>query len=157
MQPIDQAPREYERSRLIQVTPDAVFDYISDVNNLPTYLPTLQHAEPQGEDRVRLDVKVQGQEHSADGYLRVDDAKRRLEWGSDPNDYSGWMTVSDEDGRSRVIVHLSFADRSGYPERIEASSSQPDPIDQGLKASLDSIKNILEGRGGKVVPPDADA
>jgi len=155
MDAIDQSPREYERSRLIQVAPDAVFDYISDVGNLPSYLPTLRHAESQGEDRVRLDVEVQGHKHSADGYLRADDTKRRLEWGSDPNDYSGWMTVSDEDGQSRVIVHLSFAERSGYPERIEEGSSQPDPIDTGLDASLDSIKNILEGRGGKVVPPAA--
>lgn len=65
------------------------------------------------------------------------------------------MTVSDEDGQSRVIVHLTFEANSHYPERIDASSSQPDPIDQGLEALLDSIKNILEGRGGKAEAPGA--
>lgn len=80
-----------------------------------------------------------------------------LEWGSDPNDYRGWMTVSAENGQFPVIVHLSFAGRSGYPERIEASTSEPDLIDHGLEASLDSIRHLLEGLGGKVVPSGADA
>ena len=66
------------------------------------------------------------------------------------------MIVSDEIGKSRVIVRLRFAERSGYPQRIEGGTTEPDPIDEGLDAALDSIKNILEGEGGKVVPNAAD-
>ncbi|HWV23320.1 MAG TPA: SRPBCC family protein [Thermomicrobiales bacterium] len=156
MQAIDQSPRIYERSRLIQVGPDAVYDYVSDIRNLPNYLPTVRNASSEGEDRVRIDVDVQGHRASADGYLRGDSEKRRLEWASDPDDYRGEMIVSDEVGKSRVIVRLQFAARSGYPQRIEGSTTEPDPIDEGLEAALDSIKNILEGEGGKVVPNAAD-
>lgn len=53
-------PRDFERSRLIDVTPGVVFDYISDMGNLPAYVPTVQHAEPQGEDRVNMEVSVHG-------------------------------------------------------------------------------------------------
>lgn len=156
MQQDTNAPRDFERSRLIRVMPDDVFDFISAINNLPAYLPVVKHAEPQGEDRVRLDVRVRGQEHSADGYLRANDDRRRLEWGSDAGDYRGWMTVEDEDGQARVTVHLTWEAESAFPERVESRSPEPDPIDQGLENSLDSIKNILEGTGGPVEPPAAE-
>ena len=48
MQAIDQSPRIYERSRLIRVGPDAVYDYISDIRNLPTYLPPCATRRPKG-------------------------------------------------------------------------------------------------------------
>lgn len=101
-------------------------------------------------------MAVQGHRGSADEYLRGDDEKRRLEWASDPDDYRGEMIVFDEVGKSRVIVRLRFAECSGYPQRIEGSTTEPDPINEGLEATLDSIKNILEGEGGKVVLNAAD-
>lgn len=143
-------PKNYERSRLIQVDPDAVFDFVSRVNTLPDYVPTLRNVRPQGEGRVSIETKVHGETHSADGYLRTREDRRRLEWGSDDNTYRGEMDISDEVGKSRVIVRLAFGRVSDYPERIEEETSRPDPIDTGLDDALDSLKNILEGTGGKV-------
>lgn len=64
---------------MIRVGADVMVEYISDIGNLSACLPTVKHAGSQGEDRVRLDVEVQGHKHSADRYLRADHAKRRLE------------------------------------------------------------------------------
>ncbi len=43
---------EYEHSQTIQASPDAVFAFVSQVRNLPQYLPTIKAAEPQGPERV---------------------------------------------------------------------------------------------------------
>lgn len=155
MQQDGSTTNDYERSRLIQVAPDAVFDFVSDVGNLPAYLPTMKRAELQGDGRVKIEVEVKGQHHAADGFLHVDDAKRRLEWGSDTDLYCGWMTVSDEDGASIIIAHLTFAQQTDFPERVEDQSQAADPMEEGLENALDSIKNILEGTGGAVESEDA--
>jgi ribosome-associated toxin RatA of RatAB toxin-antitoxin module len=36
---------EYERSLTIQATPQAVFDFVSTVQNLPRFMPTTQSAQ----------------------------------------------------------------------------------------------------------------
>lgn len=143
-------PKNYERSRLIQAEPDAVFDFVSNIATLPDYLPTLKNVKRQGEERVIVETEVQGEQHSADGYLKASEDRRRLEWGSDDDTYRGEMEISDEVGTSRVIVRLTFGRVSDFPERVEEETAQADAIDSGLDDALDSLKNILEGTGGKV-------
>jgi len=143
-------PRTYERSRLIQADPDAVFDFVSNVNTLPDYLPTLASVRMQGEGRVAIETRIHGEAHHADGWLKSSEDRRRLEWGSDDDTYRGEMDISDEVGKTRVIVRLRFGRESNYPERVAEKSAQPEPIDTGLDDALDSLKNILEGTGGKV-------
>ncbi|MGB3305803.1 MAG: hypothetical protein WBA63_06440 [Thermomicrobiales bacterium] len=62
------------------------------------------------------------------------------------------MIVSDEVGKSCVIVRLRSAEHSGFPRPIEGSAMGLDPIDNGLEAAFDSIKDVIEGEGGTVVP-----
>ena len=145
---------EYEHTQTIHASPDEVFAFVSDVRNLPRYLPTTKGAEPQGEGRVRGEAN--GHPYDSDGYFRVDEAARRLEWGADEEGkYSGWLTVSGEESASLVTVHLSFGPATDLPERIEENSPGERPIQQGLEASLASIQNLVEGQGGKVEPPAA--
>jgi hypothetical protein len=59
--------------------------------------------------------------------------------------------VSGEDGGSQVVAHLSFAPyvtATGRPITGEPEAD-PDPIEQSLEAALDSLRNLMEGRGGK--------
>ena len=51
---------EYESSLTVDAAPDAVFAYVSDVGNLPEYLPTTRHAEAQSEGRVRVQGEANG-------------------------------------------------------------------------------------------------
>jgi len=46
--------REYEHTAVVQCNAQQVFDFVSNVSNLPRYLPTVQKAMPQGEERVRV-------------------------------------------------------------------------------------------------------
>ncbi len=145
---------EYERSRFVQAPPDDVFAFVSDARNLATFLPTVDAAEPQGEDRVEVHGHVHGRTYEDDGWFRVDGSRRRIEWGADERAYSGWLTVSGDDGGAQVVAHLSFAPYvtpSGRPITGEPETD-PDPIEQSLEAALDSLRNLMEGTGGKEEP-----
>ena len=52
------------------------------------------------------------------------------------------------------MAHLSFAPYvtpTGRPITGEPSD-EPDPIELSLEAALDSLRNLMEGRGGKEEP-----
>jgi uncharacterized protein YndB with AHSA1/START domain len=148
---------EYQRERRIYVSPDAVFAFVTDVENLPTFVPTVEMATPAAEGRVRLSGKVGGNHYEDEGWLHVDHNQRGLEWGVETREYTGWMTVTgaNMDGtETDVVVHLSLPPHesaSGRPLTGERAA-EPDPIEAGLEASLDSLRNILEGTGGKERP-----
>jgi uncharacterized membrane protein len=147
---------EYEASLSVQASAAAVFDFISDVRNMPSYLPTTHQAEPQGRDRVRVQGEAHGHSYDSDGWLRADHTEYRLEWGSDgENQYSGCMEVEDAAGGScDVTVHLSFTPRPDQEQAFQRQSGGKDrEIQHGLEAALQSIKNLCEGRGAKIEPP----
>ena len=56
--------------------------------------------------------------------------------------------------RAQVVAHLSFAPyvtATGRPITGELEA-EPDPIEQSLETALDSLRNLMEGRGGKEEP-----
>jgi hypothetical protein len=64
------------------------------------------------------------------------------------------LTAAGADGGAQVVAHLSFAPYvtpSGRPISGEPAD-EPDPIEQSLEAALDSLRNLMEGRGGKEEP-----
>ena len=145
---------EYERSRLVQASPDDVFAFVSDANNLATFLPTVDVVEPQAEGRVEVHGEVRGRSYEDEGWFRVDEARRRIEWGADERTYSGWLTVAADDAGAQVVAHLSmppYVTPSGAPITGEPDID-PDPIEESLEAALDSLRNLMEGRGGKKAP-----
>lgn len=152
---------EYEDSLVVEAAPEAVFDFVSDIRNMPQYLPTTHHAEPQGGgERVRVQGEASGHPYDSDGWLRVDRTEFRMEWGSDgENLYTGWLEIDEgTDAESCLVtVHLSFQPKPNQSERMaeQAGGDRDLAIQRGLEAALQSIKNLCEGRGGKVEPPQA--
>ncbi len=155
---------EYEQSQAIDAPPDEVFAWLKDVGNLPAYLPPVTDASVEGPSaegspgqRIRSTLEYPGGEGSfdAEGYLAVDDRERRMEWGAEGGrDYSGWLTVGNHGGSgSEVIVHLSFGERSVEPEIREQSEGDRDPLEEGIAATLESIRRQIEEGSGKVQPP----
>jgi uncharacterized protein YndB with AHSA1/START domain len=144
---------EYEHTATINASPDDVFVFVSDVRNLPQYLPTTKSAQPQAGERVRVQGEAQGHQYDSDGYFRADQTSYRLEWGADERYYSGWLTINGQDSASEVTVHLSL--RGTPPGADESERPSDEAIQEGLEASLRSIQNIVEGKGGKVEPSAA--
>ena len=145
---------EYERTMAMRASPDEVLAFISDVRNMPKYLPTTKTAQAQSEDRVRVQGEAHGHKYDSDGYLRRDPESQRLEWGADEGYYSGWMQVRpDGASGSSVTVHISLR---GAPPGADPGRKPSDAeIDEALVKSLRSIRNPVEGTGGKEEPSAA--
>lgn len=141
---------EYEDNLTIRADPNAVFNFVADVRNLPKYMPTTKGAQSQGEARVRVQGEAQGQSYDSDGYLRRGDQRNRLEWGSDEGYYSGWLQVRPDGDVSNVTVHISL--RGHPPGADEGTAPDPAQVKEGLRKGLQSIRNHVEGRGGKEEP-----
>ena len=145
---------EYEQTMTMRASPEQVLDFVADIGNMPSYLPTTKSAQPQGPDRVRVQGEAMGHKYDSDGYLRRDAGANRLEWGADEGYYSGWLQAKgDGSGGSAVTVHISLR---GAPPGADSSKGPSDEqINEGLLAGLRSIQNHVEGRGGKEEPSAA--
>ncbi|HMV51966.1 MAG TPA: SRPBCC family protein [Blastocatellia bacterium] len=145
---------EYHQSKTIQVSADKVFSFVSDIKNLPKYLPTVTGARPQQGERIRIQGEAAGHHYDSDGYFRVDDANRRLEWGSDgENNYSGWLEVREGNNQSssELTVHLNFDPKPELAREFEKQGgNRHEVINRGIQEALTSIQNLCEGKGGKV-------
>ena len=130
---------------------DAVFTFVSDIENLPKYLPTVHHAHPQTGERVEVDGEANGHPYHSDGWFKVDEAARTMTWGSDgENDYSGRMSVTGDGSKSEVECSLKFTPSEGIKDSMDKNQGGPSAaMTDGLRASLQSIKQICEGTGGK--------
>jgi carbon monoxide dehydrogenase subunit G len=93
-------PQEYQQSQTIDAPPEEVFAWLSDVGNLPEYLPPVVASSAEGPSvesvsgqRIRATLEYPGEEgrtFHAEGYLAVDERERRMEWGAEAGrDYSG--------------------------------------------------------------------
>jgi uncharacterized protein YndB with AHSA1/START domain len=157
--------QEYEQSQAIDAPPEQVFAWVSDVNNLPDYLPPVVDSSLEGPSaegvpgqRIRTTLEYPGGEggtFEAEGYLAVDERERRMEWGAEADrDYSGWLTVANHgEGGSEVVVHLSFGERSAEPEIEEQSPEGEHPLAEGITATLESIRRQIEEGSGKLDAP----
>jgi uncharacterized protein YndB with AHSA1/START domain len=82
--------KEYEQTQTIEASPDEVFAWLSNVGNLPEYLPPVVGTSIEGPaaegtpgQRIRatLEYPGGGGTFDAEGYLAVDEGRRRMEWG----------------------------------------------------------------------------
>jgi len=82
-----------------------------------------------------------------------------MEWGAEAGrDYSGWQKVGNRgQGGSEVVVHLSFGERSVEGEIQAESPEGRDPLEEGISATLESIRRQIEEGAGKVEPPQTGA
>ncbi len=146
----------YERNRQISATPDELFAFLREPENLPKYLPPIHEAHAAGQGRVELegDAPDGGHIHS-EGYFRVRESERTMEWGAETqHTYSGRLEVRPSgDSASEVSVHLEFGPRSVEDEIQAKAGPERDAIEEALDATLESIRRQVEDGSGKVAPP----
>ncbi|HXG65052.1 MAG TPA: SRPBCC family protein [Blastocatellia bacterium] len=146
--------KEYEHTVVVEASSGKVFDFVSDVQNLPRYLPTVRNAEALEGERVRLQGESAGRQYENEGVFRVDKENRRIEWGSvDEGRYRGWLEVKDHENVewSIVTARLTFAEQPELAEQMKGQNMDVDAaIQDSLEKALVSIQNYCESHGGKV-------
>src|SRR3954451_3546039 len=105
---------DYERTTTIDAPADDLFEYLSKVENLPTYMDRMTSAHNLPGDEVEVEAKVEpGDVGSPDGekavggeaWFRIDADHMTLTWGSEvPHDYRGELEVTPDGAASRVTV-----------------------------------------------------
>lgn len=125
----------YEHTTTVATDPQSLFDYLTDVRNLPSYFDGMVAADPQGGGRVHVVAEVEGTRRESEAWLETDDAGFTMTWGSTgADDYRGELAVTRTDnGHSRLSVTL-------HTERTEG----PD-IHDGLQQTLANVKHVVEG------------
>src|SRR4028119_671049 len=113
--------QEYEQSETVAAPANEVFAWVSDVENLPKYLPPIKDAGIEGSaaegspgERVKMLVEIPDRgEFESEGYFDVDAEALTMRWGAETGrDYSGRLTVAEAgDGQSEGTVHLSLGPR----------------------------------------------
>jgi carbon monoxide dehydrogenase subunit G len=120
---------EHEHTEHVAAAPDAVYAAISDVRNLPRFVPQMTAARPSGGDRVEIDARYEGREQHGDASFRADDGERKIEWSA-PSGYHGWMKVEPDGDGSRLTLFLHTLHGT---ER-----------DHDVSATLDAIRRLVE-------------
>ena len=110
-----------------------LFDYLSEVSNLPRYFTAMTSAEPAGQDEVHVVADVDGVTREAEAWFRVDRERRHLEWGSEgPDNYHGYLDVTG-DGATALVTVFLHTERAGSGD-----------IDRGIAGTLAEIKRLAE-------------
>lgn len=127
---------EFEQSRDIGVTPEAIWALVSDPGRLADWVPTTTASRPAGHDAVQLQGESHGHDYDLRGRFAADDHARRLVWDS-PRDsgYRGSLTVAGHQTGSRVTVQVTIPDipAAAHPE-----------ISRGLGETLDRISRLAQ-------------
>lgn len=143
---------DFSHARTMRVAAEDVYDFIADVRNMATYLPTTRKADTDGPGRVRVQGEVKGRRYDSDGFLRRIDDRNRIEWGADEGDYSGWMEARRRGEGTEVTVHLHFSDDAW--QRRGSDGPNADEVQRNLEAALIAIEQSV-GRHGRHTQDDS--
>ena len=132
---------DYERSTTVAAPPGVLFDYLSDVGNLPHYFAAMKTAEPGEGNEVHTVAEVDGHRVEGDAWFTAEGGSRSMRWGSEgENDYAGELSVAGDGDGSRVTV------------KLHSSHGEPEKIESGLEETLAAIKRNVEGNADPAAP-----
>ena len=120
---------QHEHTENVAAPADAVYAAISDLSNLPRFVPQMTAVRPASGDRVEVDARYEGREQHGEASFRADDGERRIEWSA-PSGYHGWLKVDPDGNGSRLTLFLETRHGS---ER-----------DHDISATLDAIRMLVE-------------
>lgn len=134
---------DFTGSTHVDVDPELLFDYLSDVANLPRYFPRMTQASPGEGEKVHTAARMpDGHEVQADAWFRVMAEGKQLEWGSEgESNYHGSLEVTSVGGAAEVaevVVNL-------HTERVEPGDAE---VQDGIHETLANIKRLVEDSKG---------
>lgn len=128
----------FESSGQVSAGEQVLFEYLSDVSNLPKYFAKMKRAELTGPEEVDTAAEVNGETREGKAWFRVDQDRKHIEWGSEgESHYSGKLDITGDQSTSTVTVSL-------HTERTEGGDPQ---VQQGLEETIARIKELVEASG----------
>lgn len=125
---------DYEHTATIRRPPDVVFDYLSSVENLPSFFDSMKDAHAEGGDDVHVVADVEGHRYEGEAWMHADPDAKHVRWGAgSTSGYHGELFVTgigDEESRVTVTLHTEHADGPGIRAGLEQTLAN-------LKAQLD--------------------
>jgi uncharacterized membrane protein len=119
----------------VAVPADELFDYLSQVENLPNYFERMTSVTDNEDGTISVSADLGDRVVEAEAWFEVDSAAKTLSWGSEgPNDYNGQLSVTGTGSNSVVEVTLR-TERAGGEE-----------IQEGVEQTVAVIKLIMESR-----------
>jgi uncharacterized membrane protein len=114
---------------------DELFDYLSQVENLPNYFERMTSVTDNEDGTISVSADLGNRVVEAEAWFEVDPDAKTMSWGSEgPNDYTGQLSVTGTGSNSVVEVTLR-TERAGGEE-----------IQEGLEQTVAVIKLIMESR-----------
>ena len=120
---------QHEHTEHVAASAEAVFAAISDLDNLPRFVPQLTAVRTTHGDQIEVEARYHGHEQRGEATFIADEAERRIEWGT-PSGYRGWMKVDPDGDGSRLTLFLETQHGS---ER-----------DHDVAATLDAVRMLVE-------------
>lgn len=134
---------DYERSTTVRMPVDDLFEYLSQVENLPRYMSRMTSARPVTGDEIEVEARIDAStdpSSASDGgertevgeaWFHIDADQRRLEWGAEgPHDYRGELSVSPAGDGSTVVV------------RLHTMHDDAQAIEHGMDETLHNIEQL---------------
>jgi hypothetical protein len=126
---------DFSSSTQVKAGEQVLFEYLSDVSNLPKYFARMKSATMSGPEEVDTEAEVNGQTVRGQAWFRVDYDAKHLEWGSEGESrYSGQLDVEGDTRQSTVTVRL-------HTERVGDGDGQ---VRDGIEQTLAQIKQLAE-------------
>ncbi len=132
-----------------------VFAFLSDLRNMPSYLPTVTRVGPQGHhddhDDVAVEGEAEGHSYRNDGWVKAEPESHSMRWGSHTlQHYQGFLQVREASGGSSVELRLSVEPKPEVAERMQQEHGN---VDHGMRLAVErtlgNIKARVEGGGAQ--------
>jgi carbon monoxide dehydrogenase subunit G len=122
---------QHEHTEHVAAAPDAVYAAISDLSNLPRFVPQMTSAHDSGGGNVTIEARYGGHQQQGEVSFATDADERRIEWAS-PSGYRGSMKVDPDGEGSRLTLFL---------ETTHDSERETD-----VSSTLDAIRMLVESQ-----------
>lgn len=134
---------EYTSTVSIDVSAERLWAYLSDVENLPEYLPQMTAANQTGDDTVEVTAQIDpsdspAREVQGEAWFTTESDGKTLTWGSEgPNNYRGQLDI---DPRGQNTCDLTVT--------INSERAKGDDVQAGVQRTAEGIKTAAESKQG---------
>jgi hypothetical protein len=138
----------YNGSVTISADAQSVFDFVSNPENLPQFVPGIQQADIGVGDAIHIQGECPHGPYKGVGSLHLEPDEFRMRWDSRANlNYRGSLQVIPKEGICVLTLFLDFnpgMEKRSNEEFEPILKHHPGKIQETLEQTLQAIKRLCE-------------